>query len=579
MTTATPSRSHLGVFAAGLSVIVLIGLSVRLPSLATSSFSYRLTEAFNIEEVENLRLSTGMLHKHTLNPHAFMYPSLFYYLSLLPEILAMRNNAVSWTPAVVGVRSLSLLFSLGTILIAAALARRLAGNSAALLAAALVALDRTQIEIATLAKPNAAQAFFLLAAFWALTALAARPRLASAVLAAGLLGLATASKWLGALGLAGLVLAPMLTRPTVSTPGWRRLAGDLRAGISTPVRAWELLLPPLAFLMVFVACSPFALLSPREFGAGLGELFTSQSLHQRPLPAWMPILFLVQSLGAVGGGAAILAVIWGLFRLARWDGSAHDRGVVLVLGWSVSYGLLLAFVFVRLPAYLDLWVPFLAVLAGCSWAGERGWIRSSHFRAMALTTVIIAGVITNGAYAAAKDRLSREFDTRIAAGAWLAASAADSDSVLADLGAYVPDPFRHVAWVNWGGPPRVIYDETRTWGWDPIWPNWYGGHRRLWFDNAKWRPVSELLASRPRWIVVNDEWSAIRSHPNYASETAAPEYDLRLADGSAGYVRRARFEPSRAPESDWRVLRLAKHARDGGPWYAGPALTIYERVR
>ena len=578
MNSTAHLRSPHFALASGLVAIVLIGLLARLPLLATSSASYRLTEAFNIEEVENVRLSTGMLHKHTLNPHAFMYPSLFYYLSLVPELLVRRDGAIPWSSAVIGVRSLSLMFSIGTILVAAALARRLAGDAAGLFAAAVLALDRTQIEIATLAKPNAAQAFFLLAAFWVLASLAARPRPASATLAAALLGLAAASKWLGALGLAGLFAAPLLARPGSSSSGWRRISDSLRSGISTSVPAWQLLLPPLVFVVVFAACNPFALLSPREFGAGIGELFTSQSLHQRPLPAWMPLMFLARSLGVAGAVAAGLSVIWGLGRMARWDGSTHDRGVALVLGWVVVYGFLLMFVFVRLPGYLDLWAPFLAVLAGCAWLGERGLLRSNGARIAALAVAMAAGLITNGAFAAAKDRLAREFDTRSAAGAWLAASSADSESVLADLGAYVPDSLRHVAWISWGGPPRVIYDETRTWGWDPVWPEWYGGHRRLWFENAKWHLPSEMLASRPRWVIVNDEWKAVRAHPSYASETADPEFDRRLADGSAGYVKRARFEPAEAPGGDWRVLGLEKRTRDSGPWYSGPSLTIYQRI-
>jgi len=576
---AAGSRRQRVAFASGLAAIVLIGTLIRLPLLATSSASYRLTEAFNIEEVENLRLSTGMLHKHTLNPHAFMYPGLFYYLSLVPEMMVRRGGPVPWSAALVGVRLLSLIFSIGTLLVAAALARRLAGNAAGLFAAALLAFDRTQIEIATLAKPNAAQSFFLLAAFGMLALLAARPRAATAALAAGLLGLAAASKWLGALGLGGLIVAPLLAHPASSAIGWRRLSDSLRTGISAAVPAWQLLLPPLVFVAVFAACNPFALLSPREFGAGIGELLTSQSLHQRPLPVWMPLMFLVRSLGVTGALAAGLSVIWGLGRMTRWDGSAHDRGVALVLGWVVVYGLLLMFVFVRLPGYLDLWTPFLAVLAGCAWLGERGWLRSNGARIAALTVAVAAGLITNGAFAAAKARLAREFDTRNAAGAWLAASSADSESVLADLGAYIPDSFRRVAWINWGGPPRVIYDETRTWGSDPVWPEWYGGHRRLWFENAKWHRASELLANRPRWVIVNEEWRAIRAHPSYASETADRQYDRGLEDGSAGYALRARFAPSAAPGDDWSVLGHEKRTSESGPWYGGPTLSIYQRTR
>jgi 4-amino-4-deoxy-L-arabinose transferase-like glycosyltransferase len=570
-----PSRWN----AAALAAIVVAALLVRLPALTASSASYRLTAAFNPEEAENLRISTGMLHKHTLNPHAFEYPSLFYYASLLPERLASRAGATSWPLALEGVRALSLLFSIGAVLAAAALARRVAGAAAGLFAATLMAFDRTQIEIATLAKPNAAQVFFVLAAFLALASLATRPSLAAAVRAAALLALATATKWLGALGLAGLLVAPLLAHPSVASPGWRRLADSARASLAKRIPAWQPFLPLLVFGAVFVACVPFALLSPREFGIGFAQTFTAQSVHQRPLPFWMPLAFLARSLGPAGTLAAAIALLWAMARMAAWDGSAHDRALALVLGWASLYGLMLMFVFVKLPSYVDLWSPLLAVLAGCAWAGERGLLRAARGRAIATLLAAIAGLVANGGSAAARSRIATEFDTRVAAAEWLDQAAADSDAVLSDLGAFVPDRIRAVSWNGWGGPPRVVYDETLTWGSDPQWPEWDGGHRRVLFVNAKWRPALERLAERPRWVVVNDEWKEIRAHPAYASESAAPDFDRRLVGGAAGYAMRARFEPSVAPGNDWRVLGIEKRTQGGGPWYGGPALTIYERAR
>ena len=63
-----------------LAAIAAVAVLVRWPLLGTAAGSYRRSEALAMEEVENVRISTGMLHRHTLNPHAFEYPSLFYYL-------------------------------------------------------------------------------------------------------------------------------------------------------------------------------------------------------------------------------------------------------------------------------------------------------------------------------------------------------------------------------------------------------------------------------------------------------------------------------------------------------------------
>ncbi len=576
METSTPDRRL--PFLATLTLAVALGAALRLPLLTLGADSYRLTESFNIEEVENLRLSTGMLHKGTLNPHAFEYPSLFYYLSLGVEAPLRASGHATWGAYLVGVRSLSLLFGLATIAAVGLLARRIGGPRAGLLAAVLAAFDRTLIDASTLAKPNGAQVFFVTAAFLAMLSLASRPRVTAAAGAAALLGLAAASKWLGALGLAPLLMAPMLAEPTQGPRGLGRLLASIRAALRARVEAWRLVLPVAVFGAVFVASAPYALLAPREFGFGLAQTFMAQSLHRLDLPWWAPLATVTRSLGPIGASLAATGILWAAWRVARWDSSTHDRGLALVLGWVLAYGALVLFVLVRLPSYVDLWVPFLAVLAGTAWAGNDELLRRGALRAGVLVLALGAGIASNGAYAWGRAALARWSDTRVEAGRWLDAHAAASDSVLADLSVFVPDRFEHVQWNWWGSPPRVVYDESRTWGWDPRWPEWYGGHRRLVFENAKWTDPVTLLARRPRWVVTSGEWARIRAHPSRASESAAPDYDRSLSDGRAGYVLRASFEPRPGPENPW-VLLTAVRSAPFGLAYAGPPLRIFERAR
>jgi len=565
-------------FPLALATLLVIGLLIRLPLLTIASSSYRWTDAYNFEEVENVRISTGMLHKHALNPHAFEYPSLFYYLSLGLETALERLGRGGWTRDLLGVRALSLAFGLGTILAASLLARRIAGDAAGIAAAAIVACDGTLIDISGLAKPNATQVFFFTTAFILLARLATDRRVATACGAAALFAFAAASKWLGALGLAGLLIAPALAVPAAGRDGVSKLMATLAEGARRPVAAWRLALPIVVFFAALLGCMPYAILSPREFGFGLAQTLTAQALHRRALPPWAPLGFLGRSIGPLAAVLAVIALLWALARVRRWSGSAHDRGLVLVLAWAVGYGLLLSFAFVRLASYVDLWVPFVAVLVACAWAGEEGLIRSSGLRWALAGALLVAGIASHGADALARSIAVARFDTRVASGSWLERFAADSDAVVADLGAYVPDRLRRVEWIDWGSPPRIVYDESVTWGSDPIWPEWNGGHRRLVFENVKWRPALELLATRPRWILTLDEWRAIRSHPEIQSETPAPDYDRSLADGSTGYVLRARFAAEPAP-SPWRVVRARTDARADSALYRGPAISIFERVR
>jgi len=559
----------------GLALLLLLALAIRLPLLGVASSSYRLTEAFNIEEVENVRLSTGMLHKGTLHPHAFEYPSLFYELSLLVEAPLGALGLGNWTQCLVGVRGLSLAFGLIAIWLGARLANRLGGAWAGLFAATFLACDRTMIEVSTLAKPNAAQIAFVLAGFLALFEMARRPRTRDALRASAWFALAAASKWLGAIGLVGVAVAPVLANSRVAGRGLRRLGVAIPAALRQPVTARSILLPPLVFGAIFLICVPGMWLSPREFGFGFAQTFIAQSVHQRPLPIWTPLVFLANSLGPAGALAAAIGVLWGLRRALDWDGTPESNGLLLVFGWCLAYGALVLFVFVRLPSYLDLWVPFLAVLAGCAIAGSSGLLRTTGGRAAALAVALLGGIAANGAHGAANAALARH-DTRAAAGEWLASQAASTDSVLADLGVYVPDRFASVEWNWWGSPPRVVYDESLTWGRDPIWPEWYGGHRRLVFENAKWVPATERLARRPRWVLTDERWESVRAHPAAASESAAPEFDRSLADGSAGYRLRARFTASPTPGNEWRALAAARGTAP--PLLAGPEIKIWERV-
>src|SRR6185436_8171216 len=262
--------------------------------------------------------------------------------------------------------------------------------------------------------------------------------------------------------------------------------------------------------------------------------------------------------------------------LARWDGSPRENTRLLVTGWALAYGGLLLFVFVRLPSYLDLWVPFLAVIAGSAWVGDQGILRAPAARIALIAIALAAGLWSNGGFSAAR-HAAVERDTRTVAAQWLSEHASPDDAVLADLGALVPDAITHVEFNAWGSPPRVLYDETSTWGTSRVWPEWHGGHRRLMFVNAKWKPPTELLAQSPRWVVTTSLWQASRSNPGGASETAAPEFDARLANGEAGYVGRARFVPRYHEGNPWQALREARDP-SSSRWFAGPTITIYERA-
>lgn len=530
-----------------LLAIVLAAGAVRAPLLGMASSSFRLTDAINLEEAENIRISTGMLHKGSLNPHAFEYPSLYYYLCLGIEKALKTAGVNQWSAFLIGARALSLAFGLGTVVLCALLALRLGGPASGLLAASLVAFDRTLIESSTLAKPNSAQVFFVVAGLALLVALAARPRLRAAVGAAACFALAASSKWLGALGLPALAFAGALSIPAGTGRGVRGILHRLAEAVRRPVRPWVLLAPVVVFGVVFALSVPFSLLSPREFGAGLAIVFIAQGAHQRALPFWISIDFVLKSLGPVGFALVLVGLAWALVRVARWDGSGRANALLVLTGWVLGYGALVLFVFARLPSYIDLLVPVLAILAGCAWLGPNGFLRRRGLAAALVVLAMIAGLATHGLDGLEQVR-ALPYDSRVAAGAWLDKQASNGDVVVADQGAYVPDRIKNVHWNAWGGPDRMVYDETRTWGQDRAWPEWYGGHRQLLFRNAKWAaPESALVDLKPRWVITTSEWAKNRLTPPSANDWVSPGYDRALADGSAGYIERARISATSGP--------------------------------
>jgi hypothetical protein len=558
-------------FLAALAAVVVVGAALRAPLVTAWASTYPLSQVFNGEEVETVRVATGMLHKHTLNPHQFGYPSLYYYLGLGTIAALEPAGPERWSRDLVAMRCLSLAFGLGTLVLIGLLARRIGGDAAGVLAASLAACDRTLIDVSTIAKPNSAQLFFFALGLVAVLSFAARPRLPSAAFAALAFGLAAASKWLGILGLAALPVAGLLAGDAQAAPaGAPRLWASIRGALGARTRVWTPFVPLAVFGAVFFASVPYALLSPREFGFGFAQTFIAQGAHQLHAAWWTPFAFLLRALGPVGLLLSAGGGVWALARLARWDGSAEDRGVTVMLWWALKYGALVLFVFVQLPSYLDLWAPGLTVLAGGAWSGTGGWLPSPRLRWACAAVALVAGVVWSGGYAVGRVTAARA-DPHVVAGHALESMASPRDTVLADLGAFVPETFHVVRWNSWGSPPRIVYDESATWGTDPAWPDWIGGHRRLVFENAKWQPASTLLAARPNWVVTTDEWQRVRAQPSSPSESADPDFDRSLADGRAGYRLRLVVGPS-GPTSTAGDLGVL-------PANAGPVIRIFQRIR
>src|SRR6185436_16193866 len=103
--------------------------------------------------------------------------------------------------------------------------------------------------------------------------------------------------------------------------GIRGILSALVWGLRARVSAATLFAPLLVFALVLLFAMPFALLSPKEFGYGLGQVFFAQGANRRALPPWISIEYLYRSVGPLCFALVAGGLLWGLVRLRHWDAS------------------------------------------------------------------------------------------------------------------------------------------------------------------------------------------------------------------------------------------------------------------
>ncbi len=242
--------------------ILLVALAVRLPTLtaALPYFTY-------VDEGHVLHRVVHLLEKETWEPNTYSYPSLPFYLIAgaalayspvyeaihgrpLREALSASSpryyDILEPPDLIVLGRLITLAFSLGVVVLAGLLARRLAGSAAGLLAAWLAALVPALVARSAIVNINPIMAFFVLAAL--LFAEGAhdphgenghRPR-RDAALAGVMTGLAAATKYP-----AVLVCLPVALAVLLADASWReRLTRLLLAG-GAAITALLIVMPAL----------------------------------------------------------------------------------------------------------------------------------------------------------------------------------------------------------------------------------------------------------------------------------------------------------------------------------------------
>jgi YYY domain-containing protein len=281
-----------------------------------------------------------------------------------PLVQKLSRMTGLWEMAPLG-RVISALFDAGTILVTYALARRLFGPRAGLLAAGLFSFTVLHVQLSHFYAVDTMLAFFVTLTLYWLVRVAQGGGTGAAIWAGVSLALAVASKSsAAALGLAW-ILAFVLRKERADS---LRLAG----------------LSFFAGAVAFMLVSPYVVLDLRMFLDSFdkesrmvrGIYDFPYTRQYRGTPAFLYTLQqqLRWGMGWLPGLVAFAGLGWGAYRMARGRASA---GTVVVLAWAVPYFLITGSFMVKFMRYAAPLNPALYVLGAglvAAIATRRRWL-------------------------------------------------------------------------------------------------------------------------------------------------------------------------------------------------------------
>ena len=419
-----------------LAFLFFAALALRLWGIG-----HGLPHTYHPDEHQYVDMAVSMVGGE-LNPGRFNNPSgLKYALALVFGVWAMAGSVTgAWngvsdfqdafaadpTSAYILARSLVALMGATTALATFALARRLAGTRAGLVAAAFLAFAFLHARDSHYAVSDVPAALFVtLVLLSALRVLDSKGTERTRWLLAGavLTGLATGTKY-SALA----VIAPLLFANALAETGAAKNnialstvdIGDAASRLLKPRFLIDLLLVPLVVAATFLAIVPFSLLNRPAFIEDLATLAERgqtgfKGLMIDPAPGW---IFYLDSLAWGLGPPLLFAAIVGigLALISRRPASLVVASFPLLL-WAYLGGGLLMFARFMIPA-----IPALCVLAatGVEWAASHRWIRRHRLSSdIVVTAITIALIALPFASTLRHDLLLTREDTRTLTTHWI----------------------------------------------------------------------------------------------------------------------------------------------------------------
>ncbi|HEY2774697.1 MAG TPA: glycosyltransferase family 39 protein [Candidatus Binatia bacterium] len=346
-----------------LGAIVLAAFAIRYPAV-----TFGLPALVHPDEYAVVDPSRQMAETGNPDPGTFVYPSLFYYVQAVSYRLryalsdAPTFADVPLTTIYITGRTVTVLFSVATVLVAYLCAVEIYGGGAALIAAALTAFSRLHVANSLPITTDVPMTFFVTLSLWMSVRICTRGgRMRDYAAAAFAAGLAASTKYNG-----GLAILPVLVAHVVCFSRSRAVpAGRHAAGATWPASLADgrLALAAVAGVLGFVVATPYSVLHPDLFVAFLDALHDRYvTIDSGAVSQGTSYGFYFGALSDGFGALPLAAAAVGLALLAIRKPRVAAILAVFPIAWFAVMG--------AYPVHFDrnivAVVPFAAIAAGCS---------------------------------------------------------------------------------------------------------------------------------------------------------------------------------------------------------------------
>lgn len=343
-----------------LLLVLVIGISVRLwhidwdlPEVYEEATPFGIAWQFWNHGQPGFDFNPGFFNYPALTFHVQFLGQVFHYLAgrvvgIYPDIHAFHQAYLAdRTTFLVVARLLTMMWDIGTMFVVFFTGRRVFGIGAGILAASIIALNPLYIEQSHMVVVDPALAFFAASALLFMLSLSSEPRTRWYVLSGLMIGLATASKYTGAVLLLVLLLVHLF------------LGGNFRSGLRS-LLSRKLAMGFLIAGGVFLIVNPFIVVNTEKFLEGFGyEMWHMERGHfgiegGQSTPVYYLFEVFPRTLG------------WPLYLISLgtlvWAVTRRNKKLLLVVAYTLVFFLPVASWTMRAERYIMPIIPGLALL-------------------------------------------------------------------------------------------------------------------------------------------------------------------------------------------------------------------------